>query len=328
MRVLVTGGAGFIGSHLVDAFLREGHEVVVLDDLSTGFAEHVPPEASYIEGSVTDLETVKRATRGAEIVLHHAAARAVARSVEDPITTDRVNTLGTLNVLLAARDEGARRVIVASSSSVYGGVAPIPTPEDAPLTPKSPYAVSKVAAEHYARVFWELYGLETVRLRYFNVYGPRQRPDSPYAAVIPIFIEALLTGAPPEIHGDGLQSRDFTFIDDVVEANRLAVGTPAETVAGKVYNIARGVTTTVRELAEILGRIGGTEWAPMHVSARPGDVRLSQGDSTLAVRELEFRPIVTVEEGLRRTLSWFRSRVALTDEPGRRLIDHTDEVTA
>jgi len=327
VRVLVTGGAGFIGSHLVDAFLGEGHEVVVLDDLSTGFAEHVPPEASYIEGSVTDLETVRRATRGAEIVLHHAAARAVARSVEDPITTDRVNTLGTLNVLLAARDEGARRVIVASSSSVYGGIAPIPTPEDAPLTPKSPYAVSKVAAEHYARVFWELYGLETVRLRYFNVFGPRQRPDSPYAAVIPLFIEALLSGEPPEIHGDGLQSRDFTYIDDVVRANRLAAAAPADVVAGKVYNIARGKTTTVRELSEMLRRIGAAEWAPRHVSARPGDVRFSMGDSTLADRDLEFRPTVTVDEGLRNTLSWFRSRVARTDEPGQGLVDRIGEIT-
>lgn len=308
MRVLVTGGAGFIGSHLVDAMQADGHDVVVLDDLTTGFREHVASDVEFVEGSVADIDVVRRAVRGSEIVLHHAAARAVARSVEDPVSTDRVNTGGTLNVLVAARDEGARRVVLASSSSVYGGVAPQPTPEDAELTPKSPYAVSKAAGEQYARVFWELYELETVRLRYFNVFGPRQRPDSPYAAVIPLFAQAILDGRQPEIHGDGLQSRDFTYIDDVVEANRCAIAAPREVVAGKVYNIAQGKSTTILDLWKALARISGSELQPVFTSPRPGDVRTSRANVEGAESELGFTPAVSVAEGLERVWSWMSSR--------------------
>jgi len=304
VRFLITGGAGFIGSHLADAMRAAGHEVVVLDDLTTGFREHVAPDVELVEGSVADMDVVRRVVRGADIVLHHAAARAVARSVEDPVSTDRANTGGTLNVLVAARDEGVRRVVVASSSSVYGGVAPQPTPEEAELTPKSPYAVSKVAGEHYARVFWELFGLETVRFRYFNVFGPRQRPDSPYAAVIPLFAQAILDRRQPEIHGDGLQTRDFTYIDDVVEANRRAISAPSDVVAGKVYNIAQGKSTTILGLWEELARIAGSELQPSFTSPRPGDVRSSLASIDRAAADLGFRAAFEVPDGVERFWTW------------------------
>jgi UDP-glucose 4-epimerase len=307
-RVLVTGGAGFIGSHLVGAMIADGHDVVVLDDLSTGFREHVRNDVALIEGSIADLATVRQATEGVDFVLHHAAARAVARSVDDPIETDRVNTGGTLNVLVAGRDASVKRVIVASSSSVYGGVAPQPTPEEAELTPKSPYAVSKAAGELYARVFWELFEIETVRLRYFNVFGPRQRPDSPYAAVIPLFAQAILDGRQPEIHGDGLQSRDFTYIDDVVEANRRAIAAPGETVAGNVYNIAQGMSTTILDLWKALAGLSGTDLEPVFTSPRPGDVRTSRASVEAAERDLGFTPAISVAEGLDRVWSWMSSR--------------------
>ncbi len=247
MRVLVTGGAGFIGSHLVDALVARGDDVVVLDDLSTGFRrEHQPERADARRG-------VRRrrgrrpdaCVEGCEVVFHQAAHKAVLRSVERPLTTDTANTHGTLSILKAAADAGVRRVVHASSSSVYGGAAIVPTPESAPLVPRSPYAVTKLAAEHYCRVFAELYGLETVALRYFNVYGPRQRPDATYAAVIPLFVDALLHGREPEVHGDGLQSRDFTYIDDVVAANLAAASAPAEACSGHAYNVAPGVSASL-----------------------------------------------------------------------------------
>src|SRR5579862_2287595 len=222
MRVLVTGGAGFIGSHLVDALVERGDEVVVLDDLSTGFAANINPAATLVEGSIADEAAAAKAVDGCGLVFHQAAHKAVLRSVELPLTTDTANTHGTLTILKAAADAGVQRVVHASSSSVYGGAATLPTTEDEPMHPRSPYAVTKLAAEHYCRVFTELYGLETVALRYFNVYGPRQRPDATYAAVIPLFVAALLSGNDPVVHGDGLQSRDFTFIDDVVAANLAA----------------------------------------------------------------------------------------------------------
>jgi len=225
MRALVTGGAGFIGSHLVDALLARGDEVVVLDNLATGRIENVPDGAEFIEGDVADEAAVAKAVAGCEIVFHQGALGSVARSVEAPLVSDDANVRGTLAVLQGAHRAGARRVVLASSSSVYGGASQVPTPESAPLLPRSPYAVTKMTGEHYARVYWELHGLETVCLRYFNVFGPRQRPDSQYAAVIPLFIDALLTGRTPQVHGDGLQSRDFTFIADTVQAN-LCAGRP------------------------------------------------------------------------------------------------------
>jgi UDP-glucose 4-epimerase len=307
MRVLVTGGAGFIGSHLVDALVGRGDEVVVLDDLSTGFAANVHPDATIVEGSVADEATARRAVGGCEVVFHQAAHKAVLRSVEQPLTTDTANTHGTLTILKAAADAGVHRVVHASSSSVYGGAATIPTPETAPLVPRSPYAVTKLAAEHYCRVFAELYGLETVALRYFNVYGPRQRPDATYAAVIPLFVDALLHGRAPEVHGDGLQSRDFTYIDDVVAANLSAASAPADRCSGHVYNIAPGTSATLLDLLRIFGDLLGVNPEPRFVAPRAGDVSRSLADASAAERDLGFRCTIGLEDGLARTVDWLRA---------------------
>lgn len=308
MNVLVTGGAGFIGSHLVDALVARGHTVRILDDFSTGYWENVNPAAEPLEGDVADEAAVRKAVEGAEVVYHQAAHRAVLRSVEHPLATDTANTHGTLTVLKAALDAGASRVVYASSSSVYGGAEVVPTPESTPLWPRSPYAVTKLAGEHYCRVFAELYGLETVSLRYFNVYGPRQRPDSAYAAVIPLFIDALRTGAAPTVHGDGLQSRDFTFIQDVVAANLAAASAPAEACSGKAYNVAGGRAHSLLDLLEILGRILGVEPRPVHTGPRPGDVRHTRAGVSAAERDIGHVAGVSFEEGLRRTVEWFASR--------------------
>jgi UDP-glucose 4-epimerase len=232
----------------------------------------------------------------------------VLRSVEHPLATDTANVHGTLTVLECARRAGVRRVGYASSSSVYGGADVLPTPESAPTLPRSPYAVTKLAGEHYCRVFWELFGLETVSLRYFNVYGPRQRPDSAYAAVIPLFIDALATGRPPTVHGDGLQSRDFTYVDDVVAANLRAAEAPAARCAGRAYNVAGGGRHSLLDLLAVLGRIMGVRPEPVHTDPRPGDVRHTQADLSAAERDLGHRPAVGFEEGLRRTVAWFASR--------------------
>jgi UDP-glucose 4-epimerase len=306
-RALVTGGAGFIGSHLVDALVRDGYDVVVLDDLETGFRENVHPGARLVIGSIADADAVRDAMTGCELVFHQAAHKAVLRSVEHPIPTDTVNTHGTLVVLQTARELGVRRVVHASSSSVYGGAAPLPTPEDAPLRPRSPYAVSKLAAEEYCRVFAELYELETVALRYFNVYGPRQRPDATYAAVIPLFVDALLGGRAPVVHGDGLQSRDFTYVSDVVDANLAAAAAPAAACSGRAYNVAAGNEWTLLDILRVLGELLGTEAAPDFTGARPGDVRHSRADATAAAHDLGFRAAVELDEGLRRTVDWLRS---------------------
>lgn len=305
MRVLITGGAGFIGSNLADAFLADRHQVRILDDLSTGFADNVPDEAELIEGSVADADVVAKAVTGVELVIHLAAHRAVLRSVQDPLTTDTANTHGTLTVLKSGLDAGVRRVVYASSSSVYGLDPPMPTPETAPPRPLSPYGVTKLAGEHYCRVFAELYGMETVSFRYFNVFGPRQRPDSAYAAVIPLFIEALRQGEQPMIHGDGLQSRAFTFIDDVVTANLMAAAAPAHACAGQVYNIAGEESYSLLDLLEVLGRILDVTPTPRHVDPRPGDIRNSRADVKSARTTLGFEPRVGFEEGLRRAVGWF-----------------------
>ena len=239
------------------------------------------------------------------MVFHQAAHRAVLRSVEDPLATDRANTHGTLTVLKAAVDAGVRRVVYASSSSVYGGAVEAPTPESAPMMPRSPYAVTKLTGELYCRVFAELYGLETVSLRYFNVFGPRQRPDSAYAAVIPLFIAALEKGEPPIVHGDGYQSRDFTYIDDVVSANLAAAEAPPEAARGQVYNVAHGTTHSLIDLLGVLEQVIGVEARPEHTDPRPGDGRMSCGDAAAALAALGWQPRVGFEEGLRRTVAWF-----------------------
>jgi len=307
VKVLVTGGAGFIGSNLVTRLLDERYAVRVLDDFSTGRRENLDGRAEVIEGDIDDEELVGDAVRGAHIVFHQAAAGSVARSVAQPLVTDRVNTHGTLTVLKACMDSGVQRVVSASSSSVYGGAGALPTVETGTPLPRSPYAVSKLAGEHYCRVFTEVYGLETVTLRYFNVYGPRQRPDSAYAAVIPLFISALSLGQQPILHGDGQQSRDFTFVDDVVEANLAAARAPAARAAGGVFNIACGRSHSLLELLEVLGREMGVTVPPVHTEPRPGDIRSSQADVALARQALGFEAKVSFEDGLRRTLSWYRS---------------------
>ncbi|MEY2450020.1 MAG: UDP-glucose 4-epimerase [Acidimicrobiaceae bacterium] len=303
MHCLVTGGAGFIGSNLVDALVARGDDVRVLDDLSSGHRDNLHSKAELIEAEVSDAAAVRSAVEGCELVFHQAAHRAVLRSVEAPLATDTANVHGTLTVLDAAHHAGVRRVIYASSSSVYGGAAERPTPETAALVPRSPYAVTKLTGEHYCRVFSELHGLETVALRYFNAFGPRQRPDSMYAAVIPLFIAALRTGQRPLVHGDGKQSRDFTYISDVVAANLAAASAPAESASGKAYNIACGDEHSLLELLEHLGQILGVDVEPEHAEPRAGDVRHSCADVAAAARDLGWSATVTFRDGLDETVA-------------------------
>lgn len=308
MRALVTGGAGFIGSHLVDALLSAGSTVRVLDDLSSGSIEWVPPGVEFVEGSVSDERTVQSAVADVDVVFHQAAHRAVLRSVEHPLTTDHANTHGTVVLLKASVDAGVRRLVFASSSSVYGRAETTPTPETARPHPRSPYAVSKLAGENYCRVFAELYRLETVALRYFNVYGPRQRPDSAYALVIPLFLQALIDGEPPVVNGDGRQSRDFTYIDDVVRANLAAAQAPASVCSGKVYNVAGGASYSLLDLLGLLGDMLGIEPRPVFEDPRPGDVRHTRADITAAGRDLGYTPRVDFVEGLLRTVDSFAEK--------------------
>jgi nucleoside-diphosphate-sugar epimerase len=307
LRALVTGGAGFIGSHLVDALVAGGHDVVVLDDLTNGCADNVHHAANLIRGSVTDLETVQRATTGCDTVFHLAALGAVPRSLRDPLASDLVNVHGTITLLKAAMDASVRRVIYASSSSVYGGATVLPTPETVPARPRSPYAASKLGGEWYCRVFAENFDIETVSLRYFNVFGPRQRPDATYAAVIPLFTAALYEGRAPTIFGDGEQSRDFTYVDDVVAANLAAAAAPAA-ASGNVYNIAPGSSHTVRELLTALCDVTGIRVEPQFTEARTGDVKQSCADATAAERDLGWCAHTPLRDGLERYVSWFRER--------------------
>jgi nucleoside-diphosphate-sugar epimerase len=304
---LVTGGAGFIGSHLAESLLDDGHRVRILDNFSTGREENLSDfggKPEVIRGDIRDARVTAEAVRDAQWVFHLAAAASVPRSVKDPAGITETNVTGTLNLLLASRDTGVERFVFAASSSAYGEAATSPKHEGLPPDPRSPYAASKVAGEAYCSSFWHVYGLETVCLRYFNVFGPRQDPDSPYAAVIPLFIRAILDGRSPEVFGDGEQTRDFTYVANAVEANRLAAVAPADQVCGRVINAACGDEFSLNHLLKSLGELAGARPDPVYLAPRPGDVRHSRADITRARQLLGYEPSVTFEEGLKQTLAW------------------------
>jgi UDP-N-acetylglucosamine 4-epimerase len=307
---LVTGGAGFIGSHLVEELVRRGARVRVLDNFTTGKRENIAPfldRIELIEGDIRDLETCRRAVRGVDCVLHHAALISVPLSIKDPVVTHDINVSGTVNLLWASVEAGIKRFILASSAAVYGDAESLPLKEGEEGRPLSPYALSKFFGEKYCQYFYRAYALETISLRYFNVFGPRQDPLSPYASVIPQFFMKALAGERLQIYGDGEQSRDFIFIADVVEANFRAVGAPAEAVGG-VYNIACGERTTVNVVAAEISRLAGISTEPLHLEPRPGDVRHSHADIGRARKHLAFVPRVNFSAGLEAAIAWYRER--------------------
>ena len=312
MRYLVTGGAGFIGSHLVERLVQSGAEVTVLDDLSTGRREHlrnVRDRIRFIRGNAGRLEVCRRAMQGVDYVLHHAALTSVPHSTRKPLLAHQSNVSATLNILIAARESEVRRVVFAGSTAAYGDAAEVPNHEGLLPKPLSVYAAAKLAGEAYCQAFWRTHGLETVVLRYFNIFGPRQNLESQYGAVIPLFIAAALRGTPPVIFGDGAQTRDFTFVANVVDANLLACHAPAEQVAGAVFNIGCGMATSVRELWDMIADLTGAEIAPQEEPARAGDVRHSMASIARARDQLGYNPSVDMATGLARTIDYFRGRV-------------------
>ena len=304
---LVTGGAGFIGSHLAEELVRRGHTVRVADSLITGKRrnlDHVP-DVEFLEGDLADMAFASRAVAGVDYVLHQAAIPSVPRSVNDPVTSNRANIDASINVLVAARDAGVKRLVYAGSSSVYGDTLVLPKREDMPPNPLSPYALQKLVAEQYAQMFTRLYGFETVTTRYFNVFGPRQDPGSPYSGVISLFSTALLEGRQPTIYGDGEQTRDFTYVANVVDGVLRACEAPK--AAGEVMNVACGTRISLNQLLTVMNHIVGTNLQAIYKDTRPGDVKDSQADITKAKALLGYAPIVALEEGLRHTLAWCRS---------------------
>ena len=313
MRVLVTGGAGFIGSHLVDRLVLGGHEVRVLDNFSSGQRanlDRVLGEVDVVEGDAQSYERASRSVRGCEVVFHLAALPSVPRSIQDPLTSHHANVTATLNVLLAARDAGVRRVLYSSSSSVYGANPELPKHEALTPLPISPYAVSKLAGEGYCRVFGEVYGLEAVAIRLFNVFGPRQDPRSNYAAVIPRFITSLLAGRPPVLFGDGEQSRDFTFVQNVVDAALLVID--VDDLGGGVYNVACGESCSLNDLVDQLRHLIGADIEPIHEPDRPGDIRHSLADISRAVHAFGYTPGVGLSEGLQITVEYLRAQAEMS----------------
>ncbi len=309
LKILVTGGAGFIGSHLTAALLKQGHVVRVLDNFATGKRENLAFDKTYrsfemMEGDICDLSSCRQAMAGIQYVFHQAAVPSVQRSVEDPLNTHSANANGTLNILLSARDACVKRVMYASSSSIYGDTPTLPKHEDMPPNPLSPYALQKYVGEQYCRLFSQLYGLETISLRYFNIFGPRQDPSSVYSAVIPKFIEALLQKNSPLVFGDGEQSRDFTYVGNVVHANLLAMS--ADCLQGEVVNVACGQRTSLNQLIANLKRITGSNASPVHKEPRKGDVRHSLADITRAKKVIGYDPEVDLEKGLKETVDFFR----------------------
>ncbi len=308
-KFLITGGAGFIGSNIADRLLEQGHAVRVIDNFLTGKRENLSralnsPRFELIEGDIRNLDTVRRACEGIDFVLHEAAIPSVPRSIDDPIATNEVNINGTLNVLKASYENKVRRVVYAASSSAYGDTAVLPKKEDMIPSPLSPYAVSKLTGEYYCRVFTSVYGLETVSLRYFNIFGPRQDPNSTYAAVVPRFITALLKGESPTVYGDGEQSRDFTYIENVIHANINACYAPPA-AAGRVLNIACGTRFTLNTVLRKLEEIFDKKANPKYLPAKKGDVKHSQADITNAANYIQYKIEVDFETGLRRTVDYF-----------------------
>jgi UDP-glucose 4-epimerase len=318
MNILVTGGAGFIGSHLVEALLAKGHRVTVLDDLSTGHAANLQSfgrKVRLIRGDCADEASARKACRGVSAVFHLAAMPSVPRSVKDPLLSHRTNATATLTMLVAARDAGATRFVYAGSSSVYGDLPSLPKREEMPTRPLSPYGLGKLAGEHYVRLFATLYGMETLTLRYFNVFGPRQDPGSPYSGVISLFVTALLEGRRPVIYGDGRQTRDFTYVANVVDANLRALR--AKGLRGQTVNVATGQRISLLDLHRELSRELGVRLAPERRPVRAGDIKHSQASIGAARRLLGYRVSVPFDEGIRRTVAWYR-RGAGRDASGRR----------
>ncbi len=309
---LVTGGAGFIGSHMVETLRARGERVRVVDSLVTGHRANLAhvSDVEFIEGDLADLDVARQAVDGVDVVLHQAAIPSVPRSVQDPITSNRANIDAALNVLVAARDAGVARVVYAGSSSAYGNSATLPKREDMPTAPLSPYALQKLVAEQYMQMFTSLYGLSTVTIRYFNVFGPRQDPSSPYSGVISLFVRHALEGRSPTVHGDGEQTRDFTFVANVVDGV-LRAATADTDVSGEVINVATAHRISLNDLWTTLQRIVGTDIAPTYAEPRTGDVRDSLADISKAERLLGYRPIVDLEEGLRTTVEWARTQGAV-----------------
>jgi UDP-glucose 4-epimerase len=306
MRYLVTGGAGFIGSNTVDELVRRGHSVAVLDDLSSGKEQnlaHVRDRIDFFQGSITDPQMLERACRGADFVLHFAAQVSVPRSVQDPAETNRVNVDGTLQVLLAARQARVRRMVFSGSSAVYGDAPTLPKREDMTPAPISPYGVSKLVGELYGKVFHRVYGLEFVSLRYFNVFGPRQDPTSQYSGVLSLFITATRNGTAPIIYGDGEQTRDFTFVENVVQANLRACEQSG--IAGLAFNAGTGKHYTLNQTLRLLEKFSGRAAHPKYTEPREGDIRDSQADISLAREKLGYEPQIGFEDGLRRTWAWY-----------------------
>ena len=307
-EILVTGGAGFIGSHIVDRLLDEELKVRVLDNLSTGekknLAQHKNKKSfQFIEGDIRNFDLVKKAVEGVDAVIHEAALVSVTRSIENPLLSNEINVTGTVNLLKACTDAHVKRFVLASSCAVYGDTKTLPNHENLAPKPLAPYAADKLAAENYAKVFHEVYGLETVSLRYFNVYGPRQK-YGPYSGVISIFINRLLKNEPPIICGDGKQTRDFINVKDVVKANMFALS--KQKAAGEVFNISTGEATTLNKLAETIQKImDKTDLKPVHAEPRPGDIKHSYGDINKAKRNLEYTPKVQLEEGLSELVEWY-----------------------
>ncbi|MGH9745168.1 MAG: SDR family oxidoreductase [Candidatus Acidiferrales bacterium] len=306
MRYLVTGGAGFIGSNIVDELVRRNHEVVVLDDLSAGKESNLAGVRNKIElraGTITDLATVQSAVKGADYVIHLAARTSVPRSVKDPLETNHINIDGTLNVLVAARDAKVRRFVYAASSSAYGETPTLPKTESMQPEPISPYGVTKYVGELYAQAFGSTYGLENVSVRYFNVFGPRQDPTSQYSGVLSRFMLAVIKGEPPVVYGDGEQSRDFTYIDNVVDETLRAA--EAKDASGKVFNGGTGARITLNQVLKMLEKITGSKIQPKYDPPRTGDIRDSQADISLARKILGYQPLIHFEEGLQRTWAWY-----------------------